>query len=125
MPSTLSKAASSLWNLPLLRFDLGRMFSSLVGSSEENIRRERAKARELRKTRWWQQKTAAGTCYYCGTKVAHKELTMDHLVPLARGGRSTKDNLVPSCKDCNTKKRKFLPMEWVEYMDRLAQKDDS
>src|SRR5208283_1852902 len=29
----------SLWKLPLLRFDLGRMFSSLVGSSEENIRR--------------------------------------------------------------------------------------
>jgi SpoVK/Ycf46/Vps4 family AAA+-type ATPase len=28
-----------LWKLPLLRFDLGRMFSSLVGSSEENVRR--------------------------------------------------------------------------------------
>lgn len=37
--SLCAKAASSLWNLPLLRFDLGRMFSSLVGSSEENIRR--------------------------------------------------------------------------------------
>lgn len=37
--SLCAKAAASLWNLPLLRFDLGRMFSSLVGSSEENIRR--------------------------------------------------------------------------------------
>lgn len=37
--SLCAKAASSLWNLPLLRFDLGRMFSSLVGSSEENMRR--------------------------------------------------------------------------------------
>jgi ATP-dependent 26S proteasome regulatory subunit len=36
--SLCAKAASSLWNVPLLRFDLGRMFSSLVGSSEENIR---------------------------------------------------------------------------------------
>lgn len=36
--SLCAKAASSLWKLPLLRFDLGRMFSSLVGSSEENIR---------------------------------------------------------------------------------------
>jgi AAA+ superfamily predicted ATPase len=36
--SLCAKAAASLWNLPLLRFDLGRMFSSLVGSSEENIR---------------------------------------------------------------------------------------
>jgi ATP-dependent 26S proteasome regulatory subunit len=37
--SLCAKAAASLWNVPLLRFDLGRMFSSLVGSSEENIRR--------------------------------------------------------------------------------------
>lgn len=37
--SLCAKAMSGLWKLPLLRFDLGRMFSSLVGSSEENIRR--------------------------------------------------------------------------------------
>ncbi len=37
--SLCAKAVASLWNLPLLRFDVGRMFSSLVGSSEENIRR--------------------------------------------------------------------------------------
>jgi len=36
--SLCAKAAASLWNVPLLRFDLGRMFSSLVGSSEENVR---------------------------------------------------------------------------------------
>jgi len=34
---------------------------------------------------------------------------MDHLVPLARGGKSIKANLVPACKECNTKKKaKFL-----------------
>lgn len=37
--SLCAKAVSGLWRLPLLRFDIGRMFSSLVGSSEENIRR--------------------------------------------------------------------------------------
>jgi SpoVK/Ycf46/Vps4 family AAA+-type ATPase len=37
--SLCAKAVSSLWQLPLLRFDMGRMFSSLVGSSEENVRR--------------------------------------------------------------------------------------
>lgn len=37
--SLSAKAVSSLWRLPLLRFDVGRMFSSLVGSSEENVRR--------------------------------------------------------------------------------------
>ena len=90
----------------------------LDGVSEETIRRERAKARDLRKTRWWQQKTAPGTCYYCSKMVIHKELTMDHLVPLARGGRSTKDNLVPCCKECNNKKKTMLPVEWEEYINK-------
>lgn len=36
--SLCAKATANLWNLPLLRFDVGRMFSSLVGSSEENVR---------------------------------------------------------------------------------------
>ncbi len=37
--SLTAKAVSSLWKVPLLRFDLGRMFGSLLGSSEENTRR--------------------------------------------------------------------------------------
>jgi AAA+ superfamily predicted ATPase len=37
--SLSAKAVSCLWQLPLLRFDMGRMFGSLVGSSEENVRR--------------------------------------------------------------------------------------
>jgi adenylate kinase family enzyme len=37
--SLCAKAVADLWQLPLLRFDMGRMFGSLVGSSEENVRR--------------------------------------------------------------------------------------
>lgn len=37
--SLCAKAVSALWQMPLLRFDIGRMFGSFVGSSEENIRR--------------------------------------------------------------------------------------
>ena len=89
------------------------------GMDEAEIRTERAKAREMRKTRWWQQKTASGECYYCLQIVSFKELTMDHLVPLTRGGRSTRDNLVPSCKECNTRKKNMLPLEWEEYLETL------
>ena len=89
------------------------------GMDEAEIRTERAKAREMRKSRWWQQKTAAGICYYCQQPVPFKELTMDHLVPLTRGGRSTRDNLVPSCKDCNNRKKNMLPLEWEEYLETL------
>ena len=86
---------------------------------EALIRAERSKARQLRKTRWWQQKTASGLCWYCGRQVGYAGLTLDHVIPLARGGRSTKDNLVPCCKDCNTKKKSSLPVEWNEYMEKL------
>ncbi len=96
-------------------------FFAFDGVDEEFIKRERAKARELRKSRWWQQKTARGRCYYCNKKIAYKEITMDHLVPLARGGRSSKDNLVPSCKECNTKKHSMMPLEWEEYLEGLPE----
>ncbi len=101
---------------------MARDYADFTSPDDDQIRTERAKARELRKTRWWQQKTASGACYYCGKKVAHQELSMDHLVPLARGGRSTKGNLVPSCKACNTLKKTMLPIEWQERLDRLRQK---
>jgi 5-methylcytosine-specific restriction endonuclease McrA len=44
---------------------------------------------------------------------------MDHIIPLSRGGRSTKDNLVPCCKDCNNRKKGSLPVEWEEYLQTL------
>jgi 5-methylcytosine-specific restriction enzyme A len=93
-------------------------FFGFDGMDEDVIRTERAKARELRKSRWWQRKTASGVCHYCSRKYPHKKLTMDHLVPLARGGRSTKDNLVPSCKACNNKKQSMLPLEWEEFLEK-------
>lgn len=94
-------------------------YFSIDGTDDAVLRTERAKARELRKSRWWQRKTASGLCHYCGKKFSYKQLTMDHLVPLARGGMSTKDNLVPACKECNTRKKAMLPLEWEEYWDKL------
>ncbi|WP_448871812.1 HNH endonuclease [Desulfobulbus propionicus] len=97
-------------------------YFSVDAVDEALIRAERNKARELRKTRWWQQKTSAGICWYCGQKVGFHNLTMDHVIPLARGGRSTKDNLVPCCKECNIKKKNALPVEWDEYMEELRRR---
>jgi hypothetical protein len=52
--SLCAKAVSSQWQLPLLRFDIGRMFGSFVGSSEENIRRAIAVAESIAPTvLWW------------------------------------------------------------------------
>src|SRR5438876_1348567 len=51
--SLSAKAVSSLWQLPLLRFDMGRMFGSLVGSSEENVRRAIAVAESVAPAILW------------------------------------------------------------------------
>jgi 5-methylcytosine-specific restriction endonuclease McrA len=82
--------------------------------SEEEIKRERAKARELRQSQWWKRRRSTGICHYCEQKFPPHDLTMDHLVPLVRGGRSTKGNLVPACKNCNTKKKHQLVFEWKD-----------
>ena len=92
--------------------------------SEEAIRRERQKARELRKQNWWKNRVAQGLCHYCGGTFPPKELTLDHIVPVGRGGRSTRGNCVPACKECNNRKKHLLPVEWAEYLERL-QKEPS
>ncbi|MBU0641490.1 MAG: AAA family ATPase [Planctomycetes bacterium] len=51
--SLCAKAVSRMWNMPLLRFDMGRMFASLVGSSEENIRRAIAVAESIAPVVLW------------------------------------------------------------------------
>jgi 5-methylcytosine-specific restriction protein A len=86
----------------------------LVEVSEEQIRRERQKARQLRESPWWKRKRAAGICHHCGKKFSPNELTMDHLVPIVRGGKSIKANLVPSCKTCNSERKYRLPFESSE-----------
>lgn len=90
-----------------------------VDVSEEHIKRERAKAKEIKRSPWWKKRRSEGRCFYCNTSVNPKELTMDHIVPIIRGGRSTKSNIVPACKNCNSKKKYLLPMEWQEYLDSL------
>ncbi|MBC8096051.1 MAG: AAA family ATPase, partial [Akkermansiaceae bacterium] len=51
--SLCAKAVSTQWQLPLLRFDMGRMFGSFVGSSEENVRRAIAVAESVAPAILW------------------------------------------------------------------------
>ncbi|TCK62499.1 HNH endonuclease [Seleniivibrio woodruffii] len=90
-----------------------------IPADDRHIKKEKEKARELRQKQWWKNKLAEGVCHYCGEKFPPSELTMDHIVPIARGGTSTKGNVVPACKECNNKKKYLLPIEWEEYLDTL------
>lgn len=87
----------------------------------KHIAREKLKAQATRKSQWWKNKISQGICYYCQAKFPPDELTMDHVVPLSRGGRSTKGNLVPCCKACNNKKKYLTPAEII--LNKLKQHD--
>ncbi len=88
---------------------------------ESEISREKQRARELRNSSWWKSRISEGVCYYCGKTFKPAELTMDHKIPLAKGGKSEKINLVPACKECNNNKKHLLPTEWDEYMNKLRE----
>ena len=75
---------------------------------EGHKKKERAKAREMRGSQWWKRKLNEGLCHYCEAKFSPSELTMDHKVPIARGGFTTKSNAVTACKECNTSIKQFL-----------------
>jgi hypothetical protein len=81
---------------------------------------EKRRARELRASQWWKRRRDKGQCHWCGRDVPSGELTMDHIVPISRGGRSTKNNVVTACKSCNNKKKQLLPMEWAQYLHSLG-----
>jgi len=78
-----------------------------------HVAREKLKAKDLRNSSWWKNQLAAGRCHYCSGKFKPEELTMDHVIPIVRGGRSIKGNVVPSCKDCNNRKKYLTPVDMI------------
>jgi 5-methylcytosine-specific restriction endonuclease McrA len=49
------------------------------------------------------------TCQYCGIKRARSQLSIDHVIPKFHGGRSSWENVVAACHECNRKKDNKLP----------------
>jgi len=69
------------------------------------------------------------TCQYCGTKppskrmalkwMEEKALTFDHVVPRSQGGKTTWDNIVTCCQNCNAKKSNRTPKEMGWKLKKL------
>ncbi|MBI2605498.1 MAG: HNH endonuclease [Deltaproteobacteria bacterium] len=91
----------------------------------KRVARERERARKLRKSGWWQARLAAGVCHYCQKAFKAAELTMDHIVPVARGGTSTRGNVVPACRACNASKKLETPAERLLRDSRIFSKCSS
>ncbi len=84
-----------------------------------HIKAEKAKAKLLRKSHWWQALTQSTPCYYCQQTLKAEDVTMDHIVPLSRGGFSKKGNIVPACKACNSQKKDRTAVDLI--LNQLAE----
>jgi 5-methylcytosine-specific restriction endonuclease McrA len=57
----------------------------------------------------------ASRCFYCGS---NQKITLDHVIPISRGGSHSIGNLVPACQFCNFSKHDKLLMEWRVWQSR-------
>jgi 5-methylcytosine-specific restriction endonuclease McrA len=79
--------------------------------SEYRARRRARKANGFLSERDWSRlvNRLGGRCFYCGSA---EPMTIDHIIPLARGGRHTIGNVIPACLSCNCSKQDRLIVEW-------------
>lgn len=77
----------------------------------------------------WQQqklienfkKTHEHVCVYCGKQITNKkdDLTVDHILPVSRGGQTTEENLSICCKSCNLDKSDMTLEEYQDYLHKV------
>lgn len=76
-------------------------------------------------------------CQYCGENFPQKELTLDHVIPRSKGGKTSWENVVTCCSVCNHKKGNKMPEDfhlklkqkpfrpkWTPRMSIKTRKDD-
>jgi len=92
--------------------------------SQRNIQARRAGAKGQITPEQWRLllKRHNFRCFYCGTVLVPKNRTLDHKIPLSRGGANTITNVVPACRPCNNRK---LRMTTAEFLAREMQEEKS
>lgn len=62
-------------------------------------------------------KSQDSKCYYC--KIKDRNLEIEHVIPLSRGGDHSKGNIVGACAKCNSRKQAIPPEKWAKKIGRL------
>lgn len=91
--------------------------------SKHNKRRGRPRSLELLRQLFHEAKSL---CAFCQQKTFFPSMlpytkykntaTLDHYVPVTKGGKDERENYRLACNDCNSRKSDMLPEEWESYM---------
>lgn len=74
------------------------------------------------KVRRWVYEKYGGRCAYCGQPIAYKEMQVEHLMPLAKGGADSEENYMPSCRTCNHYKHTLTIEQFRGEIGRLTKR---
>lgn len=68
-------------------------------------------------------KRSGGICACCGKKLTTKTMTMDHIIPISRGGTNEPENLIALCEDCNKQKGNmlYMPIGYYKAMENRSE----
>lgn len=75
------------------------------------------------KTRMMNKKTKSWTCRYCGTKIYDRDdITVDHIKPISKGGKTEPSNLIICCKTCNKSKSSKHKNHYKKLLDKSGRR---
>ena len=60
-----------------------------------------------------------GHCAYCGCELEYRDMQVDHVIPLRRGGADDIENMLPACRSCNHYKATLTAEEFREYVSKI------
>lgn len=79
--------------------------------SRKRARRVAAADNDLTADEWDTIRRAWGGCAYCG--ITEGAMQKDCVLPISRGGRYTRENVVPACGSCNASKSNQEVTQWI------------
>jgi 5-methylcytosine-specific restriction endonuclease McrA len=86
-------------------------------------RRTNGESEELGKDTWIQVMSSTDwKCFYCDVELDKKNRTIDHVIPIDKGGKNIEENCVPSCLSCNCSKKHTLVTSWYGFRNLSEEK---
>lgn len=60
-----------------------------------------------------------GKCSMCGDKISYLNFTVDHIIPISKGGSNTLDNMEAMCEVCNQMKRDHMKNDFLRHIEKI------